>query len=131
MGHFGVCKTYEALCLVFKMAKSKASFNGLYTPLPIPTTPWIDISMDFLLGLPVSHNGRDFIFIIMDRFSKMTHFILHHKSDDACHVANLFFREVVGLHEFPKSIGMNDLNLRTNSFQEGEYDMNWEDQENS
>ncbi|RDY05236.1 putative mitochondrial protein, partial [Mucuna pruriens] len=37
----------------------------------------------------------------------MAHFILFHKSDDACHVANLFFREVVGLHGLPKSTVSN------------------------
>ncbi|RDX91689.1 hypothetical protein CR513_26292, partial [Mucuna pruriens] len=39
-------------CLTYKIAKSKASSKGLYTPLPIPTTRSIDISMDFVLGLP-------------------------------------------------------------------------------
>ncbi|RDX85349.1 hypothetical protein CR513_33494, partial [Mucuna pruriens] len=36
-------------CLTCKLAKSKVSLHGLYTPLPIPTTSWIDISMNFVL----------------------------------------------------------------------------------
>ncbi|RDX62747.1 hypothetical protein CR513_58891, partial [Mucuna pruriens] len=91
-------------CLVYKMAKSKASSNGLYTLLPIPTTPWIDISMDFVLGLPRTQSDKNSIFVVVDRFSNIEHFIPCHKSDDACHVANLFIREVLRLHKLPKSI---------------------------
>lgn len=123
MGHFGEHKTYDMLhdhfywpkmkhdihlicsrCIVCKRAKSKAMPHGLYTPLPIPSSPWVDLSMDFVLGLPKNKFGRDSIFVVVDRFSKMAHFIPCHKVDDACHIGNLFFKEVVRLHGIPKSI---------------------------
>ncbi|KAK1615624.1 hypothetical protein QYE76_021141 [Lolium multiflorum] len=123
MGHFGREKTllmladhfywpkmrrdvdrYVRRCITCNKSKSKLKPHGLYTPLPAPTTPWEDISMDFVLGLPRTKRGHDSIFVVVDRFSKMSHFIACHKSDDASHIANLFFKEIVRLHGVPKTI---------------------------
>ncbi|XP_035546409.1 uncharacterized protein LOC118348570, partial [Juglans regia] len=123
MGHFGVKKTLDILhehffwpkmkrdvnricgrCITCRKAKSKVLPHGLYTPLPVPSEPWVDISMDFVLGLPRTKRGRDSIFVVVDRFSKMAHFIPCHKTDDATNIADLFFREIVRLHGVPRSI---------------------------
>jgi hypothetical protein len=123
MGHFGVRKTLDVLyehffwpkmkrdvervcarCVTCRQAKSRVLPHGLYTPLPVPSAPWVDISMDFVLGLPRSRKGRDSIFVVVTRFSKMTHFISCHKTDDATHIVDLFFREIVWLHGVLRSI---------------------------
>ena len=49
-------------CIACHKAKSKMHPHGLYTPLPIPSLPWVDISMDFILGLPKTSKGKDSIF---------------------------------------------------------------------
>jgi hypothetical protein len=116
-GHFGHDKKFSQLrssyywlgmrievinfvnrCRIFQHGKGKRQNTRLYQLLPIQEMPWDAISMDFVLGL------SRMLFVVVDRFSNMAHFIPCQKTSDATHVANLFFKEVVRLHGLPRSI---------------------------
>jgi hypothetical protein len=79
-------------CRVFQYAKGKQHNIGLYQLLPIPNSPWDAISMYFVLGFTRTHRGIDFIFVVVDRFSKMAHFIPCQKTNDSTHIAKTISR---------------------------------------
>jgi hypothetical protein len=89
---------YMSRCTTCNKAKSRVNPHGLYMPLQVPSVPWEDISMDFVLRLPRTKRGRDSIFVVVDCFSKMAHFIPCHKSDNASHIVDLFLTKIVHLH---------------------------------
>lgn len=91
-------------CLPGHRAKGRSSPHGLYMPLPVPIAPWEDVSLDFITGLPRTQRQKDSIMVVVDRFSKMAHFIACHTTYDAVQIANLYFKEIVRLHGVPKTM---------------------------
>ena len=58
-------------CATYQVAKSHLLLQGLYSSLLVPTLPWVDISMNFILGLPKTQCEKDSILMVVDRFSKI------------------------------------------------------------
>jgi hypothetical protein len=76
---------------------------GRLEPLPIPAGPWTDISYDMITTLPTS-NGYDSILTVVDRLTKMAHFLPCTKSLNTEDLADLMLRQVWKLHSTPKTI---------------------------
>ena len=76
-------------------------------PLPIPNTPWEQISMDFITGFPLTSTKNDMIWTIVDRLSKQAYFISCHKTLSAPQATKLFIKTIFPHHGFPKIIISN------------------------
>ena len=122
-GHFGIFKTCELVsrsyhwpglrqfvkkfvttcdtCQRNKTVRHKP--YGLLQPLPVPEIPWSSISMDFIVQLPLS-NGHTAILVVVDRMTKMAHFIPTTDDIDATGTISLLMSRVFSLHGFPDDI---------------------------
>jgi len=77
--------------------------SGVLRSSPVPEKPWQYISMYFVIGLRECE-GFDAVWMVVDRLSNMRHLVPCHTTIDAVGLAELFLREVVRLHGFPKTI---------------------------
>jgi hypothetical protein len=88
-------REYVQSCTVCSQAKpDRSKYPGLLSPLPVPTSSWKDISMDFVEGLPTSGRANA-IMVVVDRYSKFAHFIALHHPFSASTVARLFSGQCV------------------------------------
>lgn len=134
-GHFGTHKTFELVnrtyhwpglrryvktfvtscdtCQRNKTAQHKP--YGLLQPLPVPELPWSSISMDFIVQLPQS-KGYTAILVVVDRLTKMAHFIPTNDNVDAPTTVELFVNRIVSAHGLPDDIVTDRGSVFTASF---------------
>ena len=97
-------RAYVRECHICQKNKSENVLTpGLLQPLPIPLAPFVDISMDFIEGLPLS-KGKNVVLVVVDRFSKYAHFIALSHPYTATTVADAFMNNIYKLHGLPASI---------------------------
>ena len=99
---------YCTFCLICQGARVICGKQpGQLQPLPIPTKAWDVFSMDFITGLPesVAYGGRyDAILVVVDKLSKMCHYIPCRSDMTAGELAEVITREVIRLHGVPSAI---------------------------
>ncbi|CAI7871072.1 unnamed protein product [Closterium sp. NIES-54] len=86
------------------MKSSKQKKTGLLQPLPVPEQPWQVVSLDFITGLPSTSRGHDSILVVIDKFSKMGHFIPTNATATAEATARLFFDCIITIHGIPATL---------------------------
>jgi hypothetical protein len=77
---------------------------GLLQPLKVPEWKWEEIGMDFIVGLPRTRDGYDSIWVIVDRLTKVAHFIPVRTTYTGAKLAELYMTRIVCLHGVPKKI---------------------------
>nr|AAM14672.1 Putative polyprotein [Oryza sativa Japonica Group] len=77
---------------------------GLLQPSKIPEWKWEEIGMDFITGLPRTSLGQDSIWVIVDRLTKVAHFIPVKTTYSGSRLAELYMARIVCLHGVPKKI---------------------------
>lgn len=112
---------YIQACTICKRSKApRHKPHGRLTPLPIPTHKWKDLSMDFVTGLPPSRdwNGQvyDSICVVLDRLTKMAHYIAVTTTLTAWQLAHVIHQEIVRIHGLPDSIVSDRDKLFTSHF---------------
>ena len=70
--------------------------------------------MNFVTGLPKTHQGKDSVWVVVDRLTKSTHFLVIRTTDSILTLSKLYVREIVRLHGVPLSI-VSDRDLRFTS----------------
>ena len=77
---------------------------GLLQPLPILGWKWEEISMDFITGLPMTQQGHDSIWVIVDRLTKSAYFIPVNIRYHVVKYTKLYVSQIVRLHGVPRTI---------------------------
>ncbi|KAE9335161.1 hypothetical protein PR003_g13152 [Phytophthora rubi] len=122
-GHLGREKTFAALsrdffwprmykwirkwdrsCEICQRVKPVASKQAPLRPLPIATSAWRSVSMDFIFGLPCDAEGRIGVLVFVDRFNKMAHLAAVAAKVTADESTELFFDLVFRHLGLPESI---------------------------
>jgi IS30 family transposase len=96
---------YMSLCDTCQRVKAEHQRSvGLLQPLKILEWKWEEIEIDFIVGLPRTQAGYDLVWVIVDRLTKVAHFILVKTTYLGAKLAELYMSRVVCLHGVPKKI---------------------------
>jgi IS30 family transposase len=96
---------YISLCDTCQRVKAEYQRPaGLLQPLKIPEWKWEEIGIDFIVGLPRTQAGYDSIWVIVDRLTKVAHFISVKITYSGAKLAELYMSRIVFLQGVPKKI---------------------------
>ena len=111
---------YISRCMKCQQVKvDHQHLAGLLQPLPVLEWKWEVISMDFIIGLPMTWRQHDSIMVVVENLTRVAHFILlksTHKTDES---EKIFMKEIFKLHGLSKAI-VSDRDVKfTSNFWKG------------
>ena len=109
--HCSVCSQCQ-ICQQVKAEHQKPTW--LLQPLPIHKWKWDHITMDFVIWLPRTRSKKNGVWVIMDRLTKLAHFLAMKTTNSMNSLAKLYIQESVRLHGIPLSI-VSDMDLKFTS----------------
>ncbi|WRX11508.1 Reverse transcriptase domain - like 10 [Theobroma cacao] len=89
---------------MYKTIRENYWWPGTLQSLPVLEWKWEHVTMDFVLGLPLTQRGKDAIWVIVDQLTKSAHFLAVHSTYSIEKLAQLYIDEIVRLHGVPLSI---------------------------
>jgi hypothetical protein len=108
---------HVAMCDVCQRVKAEHQRpTGLLHPLKIPEWKWEEIGKDFITGLPCTLKGYDSIWVIMDRLTKVAHFISVKTTYKGSQLVELYMARIMSLHGVPKKIVLDRGSQSTSRF---------------
>lgn len=97
-------------------SKVKAQHQKPYEDLDILSVPigkWDDINMDFITKLPRTRKIHDMIWVIVDKFTKSTHFLATYETWSMENLAETYIKYIAKVHGIALSIVAGRDNLFT------------------
>ena len=92
-------------CMVCQKVKAEHQVPwDCYSLSGYPKWKWDRITMDFMIGLPLTRRKHDSVWVVVDRLTKTTHFLLVKTDYSLDKLAELYIKEIVRLHGIPISI---------------------------
>jgi hypothetical protein len=96
---------YVALCDTYQRVKAEHQRPaGLLQPMKILEWKLKEVGMDFITRLPRTQRGYDLIWLIVDRLTKVAHFLPVKTTYNDARLAELYMERIVCLHGVPKKI---------------------------
>nr|GEX18261.1 putative reverse transcriptase domain-containing protein [Tanacetum cinerariifolium] len=97
--------TYVSKCLTCLKVKAKHQRPfGLLKQLDIPEWKWDNITIDSITKLPRSKSRHDTIWVVVDRLTKLAHFLATHEDYSMEKLARLYIDGIVTRHRVHVSI---------------------------
>ena len=123
-------KDFVKSCDCCQRVKSGQTKAGLLQSLPVPEQPWADISMDFIMALPLTCKGHSAILTFVDHLTKYVHLVPTAVHVDSSETARLYVDHVFAAHGLSKTIVCDRDPRFTSTFFQGSVQHSWRRAEN-